>query len=675
MRLQHRNSVLIREQKSLVNVKTILRKYDCKNYSTTGRSADRLLVLLMRKGGDEGLKDAMEISSVVGGKTEQEPEKLYLQHLLEDKHDPLAALSRLQYQLATSIDAGVAMVDTAKMIIKLEVGEAIEQSYMVVVKGVLALLTNTKRKEQDCSDIIEKAETLLRANCLKTEFGLITEETSLQGGGDSIMDPTACKKLLYKFLEKEVLAFDEEQEDTTDNKVKSNYNRLKRICDLLRLEIDEAMAGLVLRLEDLGMMKSALMEADIIKADNVNADMAESFYSVLYRMSAMSAEAGGSMVGVTGNMMRQSLTYCNDASLVDCLELSTWQDLESRVHGESNERRVFTSGGGDTLYDEWRFSHVYTDKGLALDVSELLPLSRGCMTSVLPLVETQPLPFLPRSRAANVEIQDLDVTAPDLEAAGNGVDVVDSCNALASAGHSLVGAMQMAGHCMLGLQCLQATSDPMSALLLATDPEMQTRAEAGMSQARSSLVTQLVKRVVADPRANMQLGLGLVTAEHKKNSQTLLAQINASLGGDYRKISSLAMLGAELCGLHGLVKQQDQFRACWGRKLSEMDISFKAAFEGSKSDIMDMLKTMVTHPKVSGGLDDSMADFTINLNSIKNVTSSDNVDETNLLRCVYMLQAGDSGIQYLLKFSLSREHSVSTNHKPRALKCLFSICS
>ena len=78
VRLQHRNSVLIREQKSLVNVKTILRKYDCKNYSTTGRSADRLLVLLMRKGGDEGLKDAMEISSVVGGKTEQELEKLYL---------------------------------------------------------------------------------------------------------------------------------------------------------------------------------------------------------------------------------------------------------------------------------------------------------------------------------------------------------------------------------------------------------------------------------------------------------------------------------------------------------------------------------------------------------------------------------------------------------------------
>ena len=50
------------------------------------------------------------------------------------------------------------------------------------------------------------------------------------------------------------------------------------------------------------------------------------------------------------------------------------------------------------------------------------------MTSVIPLVDSPPLPFLPRSRAANVEVQDLDVTAPDLESLGNGVDAVESCN-------------------------------------------------------------------------------------------------------------------------------------------------------------------------------------------------------------------------------------------------------
>ena len=36
-KLQHRNAVLIREQASLVGVKTILRKYDIKSYAATGR--------------------------------------------------------------------------------------------------------------------------------------------------------------------------------------------------------------------------------------------------------------------------------------------------------------------------------------------------------------------------------------------------------------------------------------------------------------------------------------------------------------------------------------------------------------------------------------------------------------------------------------------------------------
>ena len=94
-----------------------------------------------------------------------------------------------------------------------------------------------------------------------------------------------------------------------------------------------------------------------------------------------------------------------------------------------------------------------------------------------------------------------------------------------------------------------------------------------------------------------------------------------------------------------------------------------------KHDLLDKWLPVNSCQGFSGGLDDSMADFTLNLTTIKNVSSSDNVDETNLLRCVYMLQAGDSGIQYLLKFSFSQEHSVSTNHKLRALKCLFSICS
>ena len=53
----------------------------------------------------------------------------------------------------------------------------------------------------------------------------------------------------------------------------------------------------------------------------------------------------------------------------------------------------------------------------------------------------------------------LDVTAPDLDSLGNGVDAVESCNKLARQGHSLVGQLQMAGHVMMGLWTVCSTGN------------------------------------------------------------------------------------------------------------------------------------------------------------------------------------------------------------------------
>ena len=65
-----------------MGVKAIMRKYDCKSYTTTGRQAERLLMLLMKKCGEEGYRDALEMSKVIGGKSEMEMEKMFLEHLL-----------------------------------------------------------------------------------------------------------------------------------------------------------------------------------------------------------------------------------------------------------------------------------------------------------------------------------------------------------------------------------------------------------------------------------------------------------------------------------------------------------------------------------------------------------------------------------------------------------------
>ena len=74
---------------------------------------------------------------------------------------------------------------------------------------------------------------------------------------------------------------------------------------------------------------------------------------------------------------------------------------------------------------------------------------------------------------------------------------------------------------------------------------------------------------------------------------------------------------------------------------------------------------------------DSMSDFTLDLGNSSAGGGESGSDESNLLRCVYLLQCGGGkgGLQYLLKYAFSTDNIVSTSHKLRALKCLFSICN
>ena len=54
--MQHPTAVEIREQRSLVSVKTILRKYECKSLINSGREGDRMLQYILLKGRDQGYK-------------------------------------------------------------------------------------------------------------------------------------------------------------------------------------------------------------------------------------------------------------------------------------------------------------------------------------------------------------------------------------------------------------------------------------------------------------------------------------------------------------------------------------------------------------------------------------------------------------------------------------------
>ena len=133
------------------------------------------------------------------------------------------------------------------------------------------------------------------------------------------------------------------------------------------------------------------------------------------------------LVTLLSHFTRQALSYCAESSLADGLELASWQLLGAAIHKQGHSRKAFSQSCGVDPYTSWRFSPLYHDKGLPLDRyaidylssmsgprSSVLPLVRRLLCLLLPSVDSPPLPYLPRHASANVEIQDLDVTAPEL---------------------------------------------------------------------------------------------------------------------------------------------------------------------------------------------------------------------------------------------------------------------
>ena len=131
---------------------------------------------------------------------------------------------------------------------------------------------------------------------------------------------------------------------------------------------------------------------------------------------------------------------------------------------------------------------------------------------------------------------------------------------------------------------------------------MLTALPQGLATTRSFLLSSLVTRVLGEPRADHSLALGFIGSETKRSaSLQLLAKINTHMGLDFKRVSSLALVGLEHCRLHGLAKPEQQFRdlyvkASWGKRLQQMEIDFKVAFNSSKSERIAVLKEMVKKP-------------------------------------------------------------------------------
>jgi len=625
--LQHPNSVKIVEQRSLVSVKAIFRKYECKNFLSSGREAERQLQLIMLKGGEEGYKDVLTVAEVMGTMDPLSVKKMYIHHLIDDRLDSTAAFRMISESSAHSevaADICEDIVNKAGLAFQLEVGEKVEEVYAQVLKRIITnYRSSTDSRELE---LVTTAQLLVNAVSLKNEFNLRTKETDWLAEAGSLRDLGHCRDLLVKHIGDKVPQASDgegtminrdgaetEEAKHTDFSSRTELERVLRICDLTGLQHEEGVGRFILELNKKGWYEDSLTVADILKNCPLDQTLANIIFSVVYNTEGVASRGGGEvgdLPDILADLAANSLVHCQESALIDTLELFNWQSISSRIHLESHDRRAYSAASAAAaldVYDTWRFNNAYRDKGLPLDREDILPFAFHSLEAVLPLVEDPPLSYLPRNHSCTVEVTDLDVTCPDLESEGNGVDAQEVCLDLVTQANSLVTGLQAAGHAQLALQALERAEGCLSSILLGTNPDFAANLETRCVQTRGSLLAQLIPRILAESRWDPELGLGLLLLQNTKVSLNLLATINSGFGQDYRKISGLAVVGYQYCKLLNLGKQAEQFldlyvRSCWGRQTSSLAISFKAAFSGSVKEKIAALEKLVVHPSVDVNL-------------------------------------------------------------------------
>ena len=225
------------------------------------------------------------------------------------------------------------------------------------------------------------------------------------------------------------------------------------------------------------------------------------------------------------------------------------------------------------------------------------------MSSILPLVEEPPYPYLPRNVCSSIEVVNLDVTCPDLETSGCGIDYKDISSDIYRTSLPVIQSLQMAGHGALAIQALELLQGCLDPLMQRTDPQFQGQTQKSLKDLTTSLIGQMVQRILLDAYSDPKFCLGLSSVLDGRTSLGQLAKINAGLGQDFRRICNLASVGHQYCSITQLPKQAEQFlelfvKASWGKRSTQLDIPFKDAFMGSVKDRVTALERMVMHPKM-----------------------------------------------------------------------------
>ena len=221
--LDHPTARLIKEQETMVGLKQILRRYECRNIGLKGRELTRLLQFIISKGGrNEGYSDALEVARTSPGLLERDAHHFYVKHLIRVEEDSAAAL-----EVYSGLDEATARWSAGRLMTWAEVWMTTDPSQ--VTESLVCCLSGLERRAMgQSSDFSERFQLVKKKITLFTKFGIRIGKRSNTEHVD-------------KFLAG-ILGGDKIDSAT----LSAAYNGVLRLADLLGMSRERALSRLLL---------------------------------------------------------------------------------------------------------------------------------------------------------------------------------------------------------------------------------------------------------------------------------------------------------------------------------------------------------------------------------------------------------------------------------------------
>ncbi|XP_028980703.2 kinetochore-associated protein 1 [Esox lucius] len=626
---------LLKESYRLMEMRKLLRGYGIRNFNLSNNTQIMTLVrYILKQDLPTSLEDSLKLAGAYKLPTSQ-IHTLYLIQLISQSQNEqcVTLLKNLPPAEAEHVIERLANWARLELQDKDHVSEEHKKHQMVIAQVMVEALLFLQRiqkgdafKSVDCENNLMMFKAIAH---LQEDFDIFLTPNNYE-------DPTVRKQI----QERHITAYENTRRqgpsqstltatpmvaNDPDGKTKtiSTEAGLRRLARQLQRTEQELWADLALRALGVGKVDKALKILSELYEHHGTTSTGKVLFSAAQKLCQMlKADVpmvlpeGVDLPAVIHNLACQAITVCHSDLLLDCVELckSTRAAMDVYHQCQLSDNYGFIAKDMSLAaerdpYSHWSFQDVFNEDCIILDPVSVLPVQYEITNCLLPFSSDRILYPLDCSCLSHCSFgKDVNFLKSLLTPLASMLQMLQECSQLELALRLLVDSF---GSCLQHITSnimdvkLGAQLHGLEALLnyKACLTGLRTTTLSSINSVAVALLHKVFNWRVVD----CDLAIGLCTLLSKNEVFKILWKVIDNTWQNYKKILTVAVVGAHLCSLYNEEEEQKKFLSIitdaeWGIKLGQLGISIQAVFRQGpemKSNLIPVLvKNRNTTPEI-----------------------------------------------------------------------------